>query len=301
MASMTIRNLDDDLKQRLRIQAAEHGRSSADTGMAEVLVVATKRREAGNGESGKTLFVNLYHRPRNIAEAFEMARAVRQLPGDVQQGRLCIGDSETVGTYIRAPLSQGGCASLRETTLADAALGLAAGALRLPRGYDATLATTRLGDLGEKGLLDRDIAGKNSNGHPPRGPFEIIPIQGVPQYPALWGHDAKRERRLIVPPDSEGAVRPGCDDHAVRVWKATASRLHFNRDFQINSQSLTACLTPAKSIGGRAWPNFLPAQDEWSVPSSCGPTRRWDSSPSGGSGPVNSKAGRVSRSPSYPA
>ena len=27
MASMTIRNLDDDLKQRLRIQAAEHGRS----------------------------------------------------------------------------------------------------------------------------------------------------------------------------------------------------------------------------------------------------------------------------------
>lgn len=27
MASMTIRNLDDDLKQRLHIQAAEHGRS----------------------------------------------------------------------------------------------------------------------------------------------------------------------------------------------------------------------------------------------------------------------------------
>ena len=27
MASITIRNLDDDLKRRLRIQAAEHGRS----------------------------------------------------------------------------------------------------------------------------------------------------------------------------------------------------------------------------------------------------------------------------------
>ena len=27
MASMTIRNLDDDIKQLLRIQAAEHGRS----------------------------------------------------------------------------------------------------------------------------------------------------------------------------------------------------------------------------------------------------------------------------------
>ncbi len=27
MASITIRNLDDDVKQRLRVQAAEHGRS----------------------------------------------------------------------------------------------------------------------------------------------------------------------------------------------------------------------------------------------------------------------------------
>ena len=27
MASMTIRNLDEDIKQRLRVQAAEHGRS----------------------------------------------------------------------------------------------------------------------------------------------------------------------------------------------------------------------------------------------------------------------------------
>ena len=36
--------------------------------------------------------------------------------------------------------------------------------------------------------------------------------------------------------------------------------------FQINSQSLTACLTSTKAIGGRAWPNFIPARDEWTVP-----------------------------------
>ena len=238
---------------------------SADTGMAEALVVATKRREGSNGESRETLFVNFSHRPRSIAEAFEMARAVRQLPAQVRQGRLCVGDSETVGTYIRAPLSQGGCASLRETTLADTVLGLAERTLRLPRRYTAPLATTRLGDLGEKGLLHRDISGKTSNGTP-RGPFDIIPIQRVPEYPVLWKHDAVRERRLVVPPDSEGEVRPGCDDHAVRVWNATASQLHFTLDFRINSQSLTACLTPAKAIGGRAWPNFLPAQDEWTLP-----------------------------------
>ena len=44
----------------------------------------------------------------------------------------------------------------------------------------------------------------------PRGPFEIISIQGVPQYPVLWSHNAPRERSLVVLPDSEGEVRPGC-------------------------------------------------------------------------------------------
>ena len=247
---------------------AAHGQTdlafSADTGMAEALVVATKRCDDSHAGCGKALFVNLYHRPHSLAEAFEIARSVCRLP-QARQGRLCVGDSTIIGTYIRAPLSEGGCASLRETTLADAALGLVEGTLRLPQGYTAPLATSRLGALGERGLYALDISGDNSNGTP-RGPFEIILIQGVPQYPALWGHDAKRERNLVVLPDSEGEVRPDCDARAVKVWNATASRLHFNRDFRINSQSLTACLTPAKSIGGRAWPNFLPAQDEWSVP-----------------------------------
>ena len=264
------RLLEREYKDLTVLTIATHGNTdqafSADTGMAEALVVATKRHDSRDeGPHGETLFVNLRHRPRSLAEAFEMARAVHRLSPQARQGRLCVGDSETVGTYIQASLSQSGCALLRETALVDTALPLAEGTLRLPQGYSTPLSTTCLDSLGKRGLYHLDIAGKNSNGTP-RGPFEIIPIQGVPEYPVLWGHDAERERGLIVPPDSEGEVRPGCNDHAVSVWKATASRLHFNLGFRINSQSLTACLTPAKSIGGRAWPNFLPAQDEWSVP-----------------------------------
>ena len=262
------RLLENEYKDLTVLSIAAHGQTdrafSADTGMAEVLVVATKQRDRRNKEPGETLFVNLYHRPHSLAEAFEIARAVSRLSSEVRQGRLCIGDEETVGTYIRGPLSQGGCASLRETTLADTALGLAAGMLRLPQGYSTPLSTVRLGTIGKTGLLHRDISG-TTNGAP-RGPFEIIPIQGVPQYPVLWGHDAQRERSLVVLPDSEGEVRPDCDAHAIEVWNTTASRLHFNLDFQVNSQSLTACLTPAKTIGGRAWPNIIPARDEWTVP-----------------------------------
>ena len=65
--------------------------------------------------------------------------------------------------------------------------------LQLPRGYAEKLSTTSLGAIGERGLYHSDISGKTSDGGP-RGPFDIVPIQGVPEYPALWNHNAKREK-----------------------------------------------------------------------------------------------------------
>ena len=88
------------------------------------------------------------------------------------------------------------------------------------------------------------------------GPLDVVTRRAPSAtYPMLWGHDANRERRLAVEPDSEGRERPGQHQRAVAVWE-TATRLHLNRDFRLNSQSLAACLTPERSIGGRAWPNF---------------------------------------------
>ncbi len=73
----------------------------------------------------------------------------------------------------------------------------------------------------------------------------------------LCAHDAKRDRFLELEPDPRGLVRPGCDERAVDAWERTAGRLHCTLDFQINSQSFAACLTPEPCIGGAAWPNFL--------------------------------------------
>ena len=53
MASITIRNLDDDLKRRLRIRSAEHGRSMEEE--ARDILRATLTREAST--------------PSNLAEA----------------------------------------------------------------------------------------------------------------------------------------------------------------------------------------------------------------------------------------
>ena len=88
------RLLESEYKDLTVLSIAAYGQTdrafSADTGMAEVLVVANKCRGGQQG-SGETLFVNLYHRPHNLAEAFETARAVDRLSPQARQGRICVG------------------------------------------------------------------------------------------------------------------------------------------------------------------------------------------------------------------
>ena len=238
---------------------------SADTGMAEALVVGTRKRDP-DSPSGDTLFVNLLRRPRSLAEGGAVASAVCDLPTERRSGRFRLGDIAEVGTFIRAPLAEGGCAGLREPALADAMLTLQKGVLTLPRTADRpAMPVTRLGELGRRGKLHRDISGKHPDGSP-RGPFDIFVARDMPLYPVLWSHNAETERTMVVSPRQEGVVREGLEEQAAVIWQATATRLHFTLDFQINSQSLAACLTPAKCIGGTAWPNFVAAKEEWEKP-----------------------------------
>ena len=232
---------------------------SADTSMAEVLVIATKAHDDA-GASGQALFVNLFRRPRSAAEASDVAKLIAGVAA-TPVGQLRAGE-QRIGTYIRARLEDGGCAALRESALALAMMALGNGVLQMPRSEPQALPITALGTLAQRGPLHRDI-GSGKDGEPPfRGPFKIVPGSGAPSYPALWAHNAERERRMIVAPDSEGVVRRGCDEHALRVWQ-TATVLHFTLDFGITSQSLTACVTPAPCLGGRAWPSFQPHREEW--------------------------------------
>ena len=234
---------------------------SADTGMAETLVLGTKRPDAVQDPEA-ALFVNLHRRPDSLLEAAEIAKLVSRVPDQSRTGRVQAG-TQLLGSYIRAPLSEGGCAALRESALAEVMMSLHRGNLVLPRHGDRhAIPVARLKELGERGLLDRDIGSQKDTQPPYRGPFKIVPIQGVPSYPVLWGHAADRERRLVVEPDAAGEVLPDCAERAAEIWK-TATRLHFNRDFRLNSQSLAACLTDEVVLGGRAWPNFKPKESAW--------------------------------------
>ena len=243
---------------------------SADTGMGEVLVVARRRHEAAattTAPESPVTFVALRKRPTSALEAAGLAAAIQDAERR-DQTRIALGD-DLCGMRVRGTWNDGSCASLVHPELVETVRGLHAGTLSLPRtNQSLPLATTTLHNLGTRGLIHRDINGTEQPPSPAmwgdtteadvfRGPFDIVDVQSAaPTYPALWGHDAGRERCLIVYPDREGRVRDQADAKAAKVWK-TATRLHFTLDFRLNSQSLAACLTPISTLGGRAWPNFL--------------------------------------------
>ena len=247
---------------------------SADTGMAEVLVVARKRAvnhqsgRAGAHHEGNVQFANLRRRPVHHVAATEAAKSIEALRNRSAVGPIMLGDGYTNGSCISMDYFEGGCAGVVETGLAAFVISLSEGVLIHPRENDtAKLPITSLDSLGKRGLVDRDFIGPY-----PRGLFDKINLQtDTPTYPALWNHDAARERMFMVEPDCElierdvemeeetGEIEEAEQEKksATQVFAESTSRLHINRDFQLNSQSLGACLTPEKSAGGRSWPNFL--------------------------------------------
>lgn len=256
---------------------------SADTGMAEALVVATRREESEfvPGDD-PVVWVSLKRRPRNGMEAAETARVIGAAaesasaaaatadaapqsedaaPETVGRAsdRLRLGD-DVIGCYVLGGWDDGGCVGVANPDVVEAAAALTMGVLRLPGLADRRVELATLGDLGERGLYHLDVAGPAlSKAGVPRGPFKIdeLPWNAAPpSYPVLWRHDAERERRLTVQPDSQGTIRPGQRERALEVC-ATATRLHLNLDFRLNSQSLASCFTPQPCIGGRAWPNYM--------------------------------------------
>ena len=239
---------------------------SADTGMAEVLLLATRRPDEPGRDQCRAMVANLRRRPETVLEAKLIADALESASrGDDASGELTLGETSPAGSFLNAPLGTAFRAfGLRHLNLANVMVQLESGRLRLPQMADGVaVGVTRLGELGVRGAGHRDI-----NGAGRRGPFDIVRLEPgeFPEFPALWSHSADRERQLLVAPDSRGSVRGGCRERAVALWGRTSSRLHYNNDFQINSQPLAACLTEHPSIGGRAWPNFRVERAEWENP-----------------------------------
>ena len=243
---------------------AEDQSFSADTGIAETLIVGRKSPGGDPDPENRGLFVSLKRRPRDEMEATELARAISTLAEDPAirplevgpfGGRALVVGEERLGEVIDAPLSEDApwsVAAAADFSVAQAAYQLARGRFWLPhmRGLDAPgIPVNTLQEICQVGLHDANIAGNGA-----QAAFDMYPIQGVPTYPALWKHDAQQERRLVVEPDMEGRVKIGKEDRAIDIWE-TGSHAHHNRDFGFASSPLAVAFTNQRTIGGRAWPN----------------------------------------------
>ena len=234
---------------------------SADTGMAECLVVA-RRFRADEPPDDVNRFISLSRRSQEFAHASSLAK--KTLDGGpirrIQDGPygatpLMIGE-ELAGKMITAPRASNktswGAVRLSDFSVAQTAYALSQSRLWLPGSASSVeLKMVLLADVGKLGFVHRDITGPA-----PRGPFDRIGPSPTATYPALWNHNAKNETRIVCAPDSQLQVRQGLESKAANVW-TSASRAHLNLDFRFNSQPLTVAFTVQASIGGRAWPNVI--------------------------------------------
>ena len=239
----------------------DHLSFSADTGMAECLVIARKLKQS-EATTGRGHFVSLGRRAQGFTHAGSLAmnisnpERVRRIEDGPYGGTaLMIGD-ELAGESMTVPVQTGGASwgavRLSDLSLAQTAFALAQSKLWLPGSPSALdLKVAPLNTLAKLGMVHRDITGPR-----PRGSFDKITPSPTATYPSLWNHDAKNETRMVCEPDSQLRVRSGMEEKAAVAW-ATASRAHINLDFRFNSQPLTAALTQRESMGGRAWPNVM--------------------------------------------
>ncbi len=239
----------------------------ADTGMAEIRLVVTKRKACTEDRPHRDKYgagwkqnledisiATLPERPRAQLEAATTARMIEHC-GE-SGGRLSEGWK---GKAVKGSL------------LVPCMTSLAAGELLLPRmGKPVSLPACLLGKLGKRGRVSKDISGtgKDNKKGNPRGTLDVRPLSlslRDKESPILWGHDYRRETRLTVAPDRQCVPKEECREKAAEWWSELASRLYININFQLTSQPLVACLTEEISLGG-GWSNFNAQKEEWEVP-----------------------------------
>lgn len=259
--SLLSNNYKDICVISITAEGSKKNSFSADTSIAEVLVIATRLDANSYDLSQKTnecYWTNIESRPKFPVEASAVASSINLVIGqgreDADAVDIRLGD-DLVGRIVVAPFKKP-LSLVDSEFVAEAASNLAGeiSQIYLPRDNSSVvLPLTQLKYIGERGKVHRDIVSPNDPG---RGPFTRHQHpNGDVIFPAIWSHRETDDTRLVVVPDSELKVIDNGNEKAKKIW-STATRLHFTLEFGFGSQHLVACLTPKRCIGGRSWPSF---------------------------------------------
>ena len=233
---------------------------SADTGMSECLVVATKGKTKN---TGKGTFVCVNRCPNGELEALELAKQIltlkdiRHLEDGTGGGTPIKVGEETLGSIISAPLFQRETgwplSCVKDMAVVQSAHYLANGLIRFPRQISTVLLPVcSVSDIARLGAGTKDICGGAG-----RGAFDVEKgCSDTAEYPSLWHVHSDSQRAMIVLPDAHARIRPGAEAKAQKILELN-SRVHFNRDIRFNSHSLAVMFTEQEAIGVDSIPNVV--------------------------------------------
>lgn len=233
---------------------------SADTGMEEMLLVATRTKADAKGKNAPIKCVTLHSPVTRSGEAGELARAISGaidlvdsvgssrpiVVGETEIGQVCVFDAGGKG----APW---GPLGVTHAGLAIAANKMACGRLDLiGKSMELDTGMTTLDDLFRIGPT-HDLIG-HLKGKDARGAFEFFDITGptdaIGADRSLWATDSEAQRSLVVLPTHKGVPVPGRNYGEMRARQGT---LFYARNMRWTSQALLAATTKHDAMGGSAW------------------------------------------------
>ena len=240
---------------------------SADTGMEEMLLIATKRANHGpNGEpiSNRIHCITLREPVLRAGEAGEVARviqdAIKNVQGPTASYPVRVGDDEIGQICKFTPKVSGTPWSSLGVLHAD--LALAANALLegelLFNGHAVPIGMpmSPMKELFEIGPT-HDLIGHLS-GKDPRGAFEFNPVfdpvDAIGPDRALWKADSRTQKCLVVPLTHKGSAPVGVGSKEKReAMRQSRSTLFYARNMRWTSQALLAATTTHTGMGGPTW------------------------------------------------
>lgn len=230
---------------------------SADTGMAECIVVATKgvRDNTGRGK-----FVCLNQRPQSALEAVEIANQISQNKGirqleDVPNGGdiISVGDTKT-GQILDCPIKDGIAwiaTRARSMALLQAAHRIRNGKLHLPMSRKAVpIHVCQVKDIAKVGSAD--------SAREKDGPFTMVDgcEPNSDGYDALWKVNAPLQRAMVAAPDYTAIPRSN-DNAMVKRVLDCFSKTHYHLNLTFGANSVISSFTESPSIGITSMINVL--------------------------------------------
>ena len=234
---------------------------SESTRMAEVLIVATRRRRS-NPDEHRVTFVNLRHNPDEPADAIAITRALLNQPTLPVSGitNMLCSDIQ----YPHAEGQWGEVTSIPQSDLTQEAwpyVVFSRCALTEPvtilrtqqRIGGLSVPITELGDIANLGPYHLQIKGKN-------GLFECA--EGRPEpldVPALWHHKSNKQSTLGAEGNAILTRRPGQIGEQDAMLQR-ASTLQLACELRHAPQKVAAVITDRKMLGVRSWTSLRLAQ-----------------------------------------